>query len=219
MTLRSRKCLILAASVILVGTSIIMLMNQGGLSDFADHATDLSEKIHPLFAIVLMAILPALGFPITPIYLAAGLRFGSTMGFLIMTACTFFHIFIPFVVTRKILKNSLGRWLTNSRHKLPPTTSTNAWFISLLAALFPGIPYFMRNYLLAMTEVPFKVALTVCWPIYALRSFLVIYAGDVSHDWTSGKITLFIIIYGVKLSICGWLVLRLKASLRQNRNA
>ncbi|MDB6131339.1 MAG: associated Golgi protein [Verrucomicrobiales bacterium] len=215
MITRTNKTVILGITLILFTALLSFLIENGLLKEWSDAAVDASQRINPILVIVLCAVLPAFGFPITLVYLAAGLRFGSNWGFVVITGCTFFHIFLPYAITRRLLDHPLTRWMARSRHKLPVTSSTNGWFISLLAALFPGIPYFMRNYLLGLTRVPLRLILAVCWPIYALRSLIVIYAGDASHVWDSKKVIIVVVIYGMKLGICGWLVLKLKASLKQ----
>lgn len=166
--------------------------------------------LNPIAAIALMAVLPLGGFSIVIVYLVVGARFGPLTGLPVVAGVTAFHLLASYWIARGVLRSPLERLLARRGHHLPLLLRNEHASVCLLVALVPGLPYFARNYLLALTDVRLPVYFWVCLPIHVARSYVAILLGD----WTSnpGKSRLLILaaIYAVKLAVCAYIVWRLR---------
>lgn len=167
-------------------------------------------NVNPVLAVTLMALLPLMGFPISVVYLAIGARFGPVAGFPIVAGITAFHLGATYWITRSFLRKPLDRLIARRGYHLPEVRPGEQAAVGLLAALVPGLPYFVRNYLLALTDIRLRVIFGVCLPVYVARSYVSIMIGDLANDPSSGQFFLLAAIYVIKLAICAWIVWRLR---------
>lgn len=163
----------------------------------------------PLLALV--AILPLFGFSIAVVYLVIGAVFGGWMGMAVVGGITGVHLLCSHWIAGSFLRGPLERYLKRRKKKLPEVPDGEEWAATLMMALVPGLPYFVRNYLLALSAIPLRTYFWICWPVYVLRSALVIMIGDFSGDFSWRRVGLLGAIYVVKLTVCGYLLFRLRA--------
>jgi uncharacterized membrane protein YdjX (TVP38/TMEM64 family) len=168
--------------------------------------TDLNSFL--VFA--LMALLPVAGFSISIVYLIAGAKFGPVLGGVLVAAATAIHLLLTHWISRSFLRAPLQRMLTRKKYHLPEIPAGENGAISVMAALVPGPPYFIRNYLLALSGVPFRTYFWICLSIYVARSYVSIFIGDLSGDPSRSKLFLLVGIYVLKLGICAYLIARLR---------
>jgi uncharacterized membrane protein YdjX (TVP38/TMEM64 family) len=71
-----------------------------------------------------------------------------------------------------------------------------------MTALVPGLPYFVRNYLLALSPVPLRIYFPICLAVYVFRSALVIMLGDFSRDLSWERVGILGGILLVKVAVC-----------------
>ena len=108
----------------------------------------------PAFAALL--VLPLLGFPLSVLAVAAGLRFGLVPALLLMAPALAFHLVFSFFAARHWLKRPVLHWLSRYDFKLPRAPEGESFSVVLLINFIPGPPYFVKNYLLAIAELPFR---------------------------------------------------------------
>lgn len=197
----------IAAAVVALG---LALGSQLGWSHLQEELTQLD----PVLAILAMALLPLFGFSIAVVYVVAGAKFGFWMGGLIITGITAFHLVASHWIGRSFLRRSLERVLARHRHHLPGFPASENRSVALMAALIPGPPYFARNYLLALTNIPLRVYFWICLPVYVVRSYVTLSLGDLSLNLTGEKLAVLVGVYLIKLAICGYLLHRLRRRLR-----
>jgi len=159
---------------------------------------------------LLMALLPVAGFSVAVVYLVAGIKFGPVMGGVAVAAATAVHLMLTHWICRTVLRQPLQRFLKKRNHALPHAPEGENGSVAAMAALVPGLPYFARNYLLALTDVPFRIYFWVCLPIYVVRSYIVILVGDLGTDLNRKTFLILAAVYVVKLSICGYLLWRIR---------
>jgi uncharacterized membrane protein YdjX (TVP38/TMEM64 family) len=172
----------------------------------------------PVTSIVLMAALPLVGFSIAAVYVIAGAKFGLAGGGALIAALTAFHLVASHLIARTILRRPLERRLARYRGKLPALPPGEGPAVAILLALVPGLPYFVRNYLLALSGIPFRTYFWLCLPIYVLRSYVTLSLGDLSGELTRHKLVVLGVIYAVKLAICAYLLRRVQKRLRAAKN-
>lgn len=125
-----------------------------------------------------LLLLPLIGFPITPLLVVTGIRFGFAGGMAVATVGMFFHNIVAFRLTHGWFRERLRNRLARSGHAIPSIDPKHqAWFTALFAAIH-GPPYAAKLYLLALTDIPFRIYLWVGAPIYAFFCVIPIGAGS-----------------------------------------
>ncbi|GHB07482.1 hypothetical protein GCM10009038_00860 [Salinicola rhizosphaerae] len=114
----------------------------------------------PLFAV--MAGLPALGLPMTPLYVLAGLRFGIPAGLAFSAAATLLNLLLCYALASGRLRPLLQRRLARRFPRLGDLheASGDAWRFALCVKLIPGVPMFLKHYALGALGVPCRIYLT-----------------------------------------------------------
>lgn len=161
--------------------------------------------------LVLVAVLPVLGFSISLVYLVVGAVFGGWPGMAVVGAITAVHLLGSHWIGRSFLRAPVQRFLHRRKHRLPDLPAGEEWAVTLMTALVPGLPYFVRNYLLAVSDIPLRIYFWICWPVYFIRSSVVIFMGDFSGDITLRRVLLLGTVLLVKVAICAWLIYHLRA--------
>jgi uncharacterized membrane protein YdjX (TVP38/TMEM64 family) len=129
-------------------------------------------------AFIALLILPLIGFPLSVLALAAGLRFGLVPALLLMAPALAFHLVFSFFVARHWLKRPLLRWLSHYDFTLPRAPDGESFSVALLINFIPGPPYFAKNYLLAVAELPFRAYFFAGLIANLLNTSMGILAGD-----------------------------------------
>ncbi|MEO6246199.1 MAG: hypothetical protein ABIQ12_12265 [Opitutaceae bacterium] len=200
-----------------MAAAALWLYSTGRLSlkEISDSIAGLSS----ILVIGLMAVLPLAGFSIAIVYLVVGAKFGPVLGLPLVIGLTAFHLLASYWISRSFLRGPVERLLTRRGHHLPHILPGEHAGVCLLAVLVPGLPYFARNYLLALTEVKLRVYFWVCLPAYVARSYVAIMIGDLSHDPDASQFALLVAIYGLKLALCACIVWRLRRHRHPHRAA
>ena len=177
--------------------------------------TDMIDRIDPIAALPLMAILPIFGFPIAVVYLFAGARFGPVMGGAVVAGVTAVHLLGTYLIARSFVRRPLERWIERKHQHLPQVPPDEQAGVAVVATLVPGLPYFVRNYVLALAGVRLSVYFWVCLPIYVARSYVTILLGDMSSDPSRAKLFILLAVDAVKVAICAIVIWRLRVHHRK----
>ncbi len=163
----------------------------------------------PLLALV--SVLPLFGFSISITYLVVGAVFGGWWGMAVVGGITAIHLVGSHWIAGSFLRRPLRRYLDRRKKKLPELPEGEEWAVALMTALVPGLPYFVRNYLLALSDIPLRTYFLICWPVYVLRSSLVIFLGDFTGDFSAQRAGVLVAVLAVKVAICAYLIHRLRS--------
>jgi uncharacterized membrane protein YdjX (TVP38/TMEM64 family) len=123
--------------------------------------TYLESGINPVVFLLLMAILPIVGAPISFFLVLVGMKFGTIEGILLSAFIMLFHM----VATYFLVRTFLGKWifgLLGSMKVTLPKGDHNKWH-AFIFMLIPGLPYVAKNYLLALTGMPLTPYLITNW--------------------------------------------------------
>ncbi len=161
------------------------------------------KSLPPLLFIAAFALLPLAGFPISILLVLTGIRFGFDWGMLIATTGVFFHNFAAYHLTHGWFREPLRHRLARHGYRLPDIRPGHRiWFTALFAAIH-GPPYAAKLYLLALTDIPFRIYFWVGAPVYAVFCILPVGAGsaavDVDPFWIS-----VIVAAAALLLLAGW---------------
>jgi uncharacterized membrane protein YdjX (TVP38/TMEM64 family) len=206
----------LVALVLVVALAVLLERNTE--FDWRD-LTDTLAGFNWAIVFLLMATLPIAGFSVTVVYLVAGAKFGPVLGGVAVAGATAVHLLATYWICRTVLREPLRRFLKRRRHELPQVPEGENVSVAVMAVLVPGLPYFARNYLLALADVPLRVYFWVCLPLYVARSYVTILLGDLGTSPDRDTLMILAAVYVTKLSICAYLIWRIRRRLKQLKAA
>ncbi|MEO6035434.1 MAG: hypothetical protein ABIQ35_09285 [Verrucomicrobiota bacterium] len=214
---KKRWWMIALAVVALAGLVILYFVYQPDLKSIHTQIASL----HWLAVLLLVAILPIFGFSVALCYVIIGARFGVGWGLVVIALATVVHLLGSHWIANSFLRTRIEAFIARKKYKLPHVPDGENASISLMTSIIPGLPYVVRNYLLALAGIPLKTYFWVCWPVYVFRSFLTILATDFSGEMTTKK---WVFLGGVllfKIAICAYLIKRLrdKSALKKKLKA
>ncbi len=187
------------------------------------HSIDLKDLHHRIAAypglvvFFLVAILPIFGFSIAIIYLVVGVKFGASWGMAVIALATAAHLLGSHWMAKSFLRKRLEAFIARKKYRLPEIPAGENASVSLMTAIIPGLPYFARNYLLALAGVPLKTYFWICLPVYVIRSFVTVSLAAFSKEFTTKKIIFIVVILLIKLAICAWVIQRLRNKQKRKR--
>ena len=128
----------------------------------------------PLVFFAAMAVLPALGMPISVFILMAGPAFAPQLGRGgVLAACAvsnLLSISLGYWLARRWLRPWLQKFVERSGHKVPQVARADQFEVALLLRITPGPPFFLQNFLLGLGEIPFPLYLAVSWLVVMLNT-------------------------------------------------
>jgi uncharacterized membrane protein YdjX (TVP38/TMEM64 family) len=164
------------------------------------------ERTHPAWFFALLCVLPLGGMSIALMYVVVGARFGGPTGIAIVAVATWVHLIGSHLIARSVLRRPVERMLRRRDLHLPELSRSEPVAVALLGALVPGIPYVARNYLMALSDVPFRIYAPICWLVYVVRSGVAIFLGDWAEDLTPTRIAILVAVFLLKFGACAGIV-------------
>ena len=129
------------------------------------------------------AVLPAVGFPVTPFLVLLGLRFGTVWGVVIMLAVTPLHLAVSFWFTRAVA----SRWIQNLAEKIgvsiPRMPENRHLGYGFLFMVIPGLSYALKNYLLPLSGIRFFPYMVCAWLIQGIMGIPFVIMGKAVVQW------------------------------------
>jgi uncharacterized membrane protein YdjX (TVP38/TMEM64 family) len=142
----------------------------------------------------LFAVLPALGFPMSVFYLAAGSAFTEKMGLGGVLAATgavlLVNISLSYWLARYALRPWLELWISRTKYRIPRIEAAEHAEITLLVRITPGPPFFVQSYLLGLAEVTFRTYLWISWVVsIAYATGFIVFGDAILHG--RGRMAVF----------------------------
>jgi uncharacterized membrane protein YdjX (TVP38/TMEM64 family) len=156
---------------------------------------------------------PLLGIPVAMLHVIAGVRFGMSLGLLIVAATTLLHHLIGFGLVKiapKVFAHHLAGW----RARFPRGAHTP---LTIFSCLMPGLPYFVQLYLLPVLGVRLSILIKFSVPLHIMRAVISIMIGDMSEDFTWQRITGVVVYYAALTLACTLAFRRIRRELRMPR--
>jgi uncharacterized membrane protein YdjX (TVP38/TMEM64 family) len=145
------------------------------LKALLQHGLDLIQGAGPVAFFAAMAVLPALGAPLSAFSLTAGSVFGQQLGMgwviaLALLAITV-NMALSYYLARHALRPLLVRLFTRLGYRLPQAGAEDETDLIILLRVTPGVPFPVQNYLLGLAGMSFGKYLflssLITWPINA----------------------------------------------------
>lgn len=154
---------------------LVVLLLLGGLFVFFDatgighdlRRGDLAEVreridgfgvLAPLVFAGIYTLITMIAFPTSPLTFAAGALFGPVVGIACAMIAATVSATASFLIARHFARGLVLRWLANSRrfHQLDRLTERHGTLVVVAARLVNVVPFFVVNYGLGVTRVPFR---------------------------------------------------------------
>ncbi|TYT75779.1 TVP38/TMEM64 family protein [Desulfobotulus mexicanus] len=143
------------------------------------------QQAGPFPFFLALTLLPLLGFPTTPFYILAGATFGWATGLLGSGLSLAANLVLCHWVSRSGLRPLLERVLRKTSFRIPEVKPGRFLPFIIGAKLVPGVPAFAKNYLIALSGVPFRIYFGISFSIsmaYA-SSFVLLGESILEKDW------------------------------------
>ena len=162
----------------------------------------------PVAFFTAMAVLPAVGFPLSWFTVIAGPVFGPTMGVPAVIACTILastaNVALCYWIAAYAMRPFMVRLVKRLGYELPVLTPESATPVILLVRIIPGPPFFLQSYLLALARAPFRSYMIVSTLVPACYLSAAILMGDALQrrdPWAVAVAALLFVVAGVALHL------------------
>lgn len=193
-----------AFAVITVAAVAVVLWRTWQDGSLGARMSDMSPL--PFFA--LLALLPALGMPVTPLYILAGALFGVRVGILGTLVALAVNLVVCHRVAHSALRPRLLSVLSRFDRALPDYAAREvrqAVRFTLLVKFAPGLPTFAKNYILGLSGVPFGIYFGLSMVINGLYAVLLVVFGEAMLDHDAGGAVLPIVVLALMgLGVLVW---------------
>lgn len=142
---------------------------------------ELVQAIHglgPVPFFVGMAVLPVIGFPVTPFYLLAGATFGIWTSLFGTALSQALNLVLAYWLARRYLRGIIERLVEKAGYKIPQVAPKHFVNFTILVKVTPGPPNFLKSFILGLARIPFGIFFIVSWPTTMGFAVGVIIFGD-----------------------------------------
>ncbi len=166
----------LVIALALCALAVWLFLNRGEVS--RESVIAYGQGLPAVAFIAAFLVLPLLGFPVSVFLVLAGIRFGLPGGMAVSALAIVVHHIAAYPLARKWFHDPLQKRLEKWGHKIPAVKDGGQVGFTALFAAIHGPPYIAKLYLLALTNVPFRIYLCVGAPIYILFCLIPVGAGS-----------------------------------------
>lgn len=178
----TKKHALRLGGLLAVIAAVAVIAHIWGLSSVLEEARDMLRAAGPGAFFAAMAVLPAIGAPISLFTFPAAAAFGGTMGTGWVVACAILAVAVNLALGYGLAAWALRPWIKRMVEwlgfKLPETAKVPPWEVTLLVRIIPGPPLFLQSYLLGLARVPFVPYMVVSVLVSGTYTALTILAVD-----------------------------------------
>jgi uncharacterized membrane protein YdjX (TVP38/TMEM64 family) len=158
------KLAVVAAAAI---AGAVLVLRGLDVGEAIEQGMALIRRAGPVAFFLGMALLPAVGAPLTLFTIPAGEAFAPQMTLGGVIAVTLVAVALNLALTywlaHRGFRPLLERWVTRYGYRVPRVSADNALTVALLVRLTPGPPFFLQSYILGLAAVPFRLYMIVSW--------------------------------------------------------
>jgi len=173
-------------------------------------------RLRPVPFFVAMAVLPAIGFPFTPLFLFAGASFGPVVGFVGSMIALAANLVVCFAIARR-MRGPLQSLLRRFKYELPDfrgrgRRASLRFAFTVKAA--PGIPGFVKHYGLGLAGVPFVPYFVVALVVSGAYAAASVVVGNSLFDHDVSRTVVTVAVLAGATAVVVWLRRRAKRRRR-----
>ncbi len=208
---RLKRFVLLSLGLLLaIGLGFMLKAYAHELKGFAqpilNKCLSLLKQLPPWGLLLALALLPLMAFPISPLYVATGLRCEALEAATVLGLGLALNLFLAYLLARGPLRRLLLRLVPE---KYLPKTSTGSPIAVILLMRLAPLPLVVQNYTLGLLNVPLLPYLAISWPIQFTYGMTCAFA---SHALVGGHMTQLVI------GLCGLVALSLGIQYLRKRN-
>jgi uncharacterized membrane protein YdjX (TVP38/TMEM64 family) len=137
----------------------------------------LQNDVNSFVFLLLMLILPVIGAPLSIFVLLIGIKFGILIGLVVTALLMGLHMICTYYIVHSFLRSWIIKLLRRLNLPAYPSKRTlNTWHL-VIFMLIPGLPYAIKNNLLALSGIEFKRYLLINWSTQFPMSIPLVLAG------------------------------------------
>lgn len=165
-----------------------------------------SGKTHPAYVIGAFIILPVVGFPILPLLLLMGIRFGAVTGLAIVFAAIPVHLLISFWITNGLFRKPIEKIIERRSLAFPRIPESHRLKYSIIFMILPGLSYSLKNYMLPLSGLPIVPFIFCGWLTQGILGIPFVVLGDAASRWNAaifvflGGIYVIFLIFGRRMT-------------------
>ncbi len=190
---------------VIIGSAVLI----GGLSHAIHLKTihDWAAHINGWLLFALMAFLPVVGVPMSILGIMAGAKFGPWYGLAVTAGAVAINMALSWWIMHSWLRKAVDRLLEKTHYKKPSLEVGEYAGVCMLTILIPGPSYALKNYFLAISNLPFGVYFGIGLPVHVFAMSPGILFGNFSGAMTGPKIA-FLVAYTLLLVGASWFFVR-----------
>lgn len=142
----------------------------------------LDNQVSPALFLFLMLILPVLGFPLSAFLILVGMKFGITAGIMITALVMALHMIFTYFLVHLFLRDWTISLLKKIDVSIPEEKMRLNNWQAMLFMIVPGLPYAVKNCLLALSTISFGAYLLINWGAQFSLSIPFIIIGKAAID-------------------------------------
>lgn len=173
-----------------------------------DHGAWLAwmQRARPLPFFAVMAVVPVLGVPVTPLFVLAGVTFGTRVGLAGSLVAVAVSLASCYWIARG-LRTPMKALLHRFRWELPNLAERKRGAIrfTLAVKLAPGIPHFVKSYALGVARVPFAIFFAVSMLVTGGYAVALVVLGKSMFDHRPARLWIAVALVAVPLGLWWWL--------------
>lgn len=190
----NRALLVKLGAVLLVLAVAGVLLARGvDLKGLLQQSLATVQQAGPAVFFGAMAVLPAIGVPLSPFSLTAGSIFAPQLGMPLVIAYALGAVTLNIVATyflaSRAFRPLLEKLVTRLGYKLPQVEEGDAADLIVLLRVTPGVPFPAQNYLLGLARVPFTKYLAIsCAVQWSFNAAFILFGDALLHG--KGKVAM-----------------------------
>lgn len=153
----------LAVVVVVAGALGVAVLRGLDVRSWVDQGLAQVRSAGPLAFFAGMAVLPAMGCPMSPFTLSAGSLFAPSLGWPIVLIATWvalsINVTITYVAARWLARPWLEKLVLRFGYRWPQVRPDEYWDFTILLRVTPGPPFFLQSALLGLAEIPLRIYL------------------------------------------------------------
>jgi uncharacterized membrane protein YdjX (TVP38/TMEM64 family) len=170
----------LVAAALVVVVAGLLLIGGHEFRALIEQAHDLLRAAGPTKFFFAMALVPAIGFPLSFFCLTAGSAFAPQLGMsaaiLLSLAAIAANIALSYLLATRALRPPLEYLLKHLGYQLPKVQSGDVTDLIVLLRVTPGLPFPVQNYLLGLASVPFfRYYIVSCLIAFPLNAAIILF--------------------------------------------
>jgi uncharacterized membrane protein YdjX (TVP38/TMEM64 family) len=173
-------------------TGLVVVFLLWGLWDFQAMLA-WQQRASPVLFFGVMSVLPAIGVPMTPLFILAGATFTPGIGLLGSLLALALNLTLCYWIAQLMRPRLIGL-LRRFGYEAPDSErkkkKRNDVRFTLAAKLAPGVPTFAKNYWLGVSGVPFAVYFGLSMLTTGVYGALLILLGEATVKHSAGPVIL-----------------------------